>query len=124
MAVDSTLQQTPIDLDAASSTPPSNVLTRSISVEKYDPIQATDNARKYIAYWLIAILAGLVVIGCVALFFILLNKNSTKDDYDHLVGVLNIIFGPMVTFVGSATGFYFGSQSRTAQQTNAASSER
>ena len=111
----------PIDLDAVTPTPLSNVLTPSFGLEAYNPIQATDNARRNIAYTLIAILACLVLLGFIALFYILSSKHSTKDDYDPLIGVINILFGPIVTLVGSANGFYFGSQSRAAQQPNSPS---
>lgn len=38
---------------------------------------------------------------------------QSKDDSDRLTGLLNIVFGPVVTLLGSVTGYYFGSKQRT-----------
>jgi hypothetical protein len=46
---------------------------------------------------------------------------DSKSNYDHIVGVLNILFGPVITLVGSATGFYFGSQVKASQNNTAIS---
>jgi hypothetical protein len=38
--------------------------------------------------------------------------DQSKADADRLALLLNIVFGPVVTLLGSVTGFYFGTQSR------------
>jgi hypothetical protein len=108
-----------LDLDIGDLTPPASALEPSIRAIRYDPVQATDNARKNIAYSLLAILAGIVIISFLAFCLTLDNSQAgAKDNYDHFLAVLNIVYGPIVTLVGSATGFYFGSQSRAPQQSN------
>ena len=106
----------PIDLDAGAPLSVPNKLPPSFAVEKYDPVRSIDHARKYIAYALIAILAVVIVFVLSAVVWMLGHESPDRAKYDYLVGVVNIVFGPIVTLVGSATGFYFGSQNRSPQQ--------
>ena len=105
----------PLDLDAGSTKPVAEEQPRSLEKEPYNQAKATDTARKYIAYWLLAILTGVVALTMVTMAILIYFDATDKDRFDHLVGVLNIIFGPVVTLVSSATGFYYGSHVASAQ---------
>ncbi len=77
-----------------------------------DPI---DGDRRDIAIWLLKILVGVIALSFLALIWALANgAGTTKDNYAHIVGLLNIVFGPVVTLVGAATGYYFGAQTLNA----------
>ena len=89
-----------------------------------DKLKDSDHeTRRWISYWLLLLLTGLLIISFVALFEI--NGNGTVvrvgngtisdavEDSDRLLQLINIVFGPVVTLVSSVVGFYFGA--RTAQ---------
>lgn len=112
---------------------------KTLDLESYDPVRNTDEARKLIGYALLALLILIVLMGFVALFLIEFQLHGidrsvvaaihSKDDAermtallkiatdeskanaDRLAQFLNIVFGPVVTLLGSVTGFYFGTQS-------------
>ena len=71
--------------------------------KKYDPSKEVDKARKYIAYWLLALLSFLVVFSFISLWF--LNPTPTFSDIKALV---ELLLGPIIALVSAATGFYFG----------------
>jgi len=80
------------------------------------PEDPTDKARKHIAYWLLGILTGIVVVSFALLLWALgSGHDNTENNFKHINGLLNIIYGPVVTLVGSAVGFYFGAQSAKAE---------
>jgi len=51
-------------------------------------------------------LAGVLLLAFISMWF--------KMDTDALRTVLTIIFGPLVTLVSAATGFYYGSRSNSS----------
>jgi hypothetical protein len=72
-------------------------------LKAYDPAKDQENARRRLAYGLLALLA-LIVVGLLgATFGDLISTTETKD----LAGV---ILSPVVVLVGTALGFYFGGQ--------------
>lgn len=90
--------------------------------------QAEWTARKWIGYVLIGLLIGIVLAAMAALFAI--NHGpvdvasqvvadayaaDSKADAERLISVLNIIFAPITTLVGTIAGFYFGSKSAEGQ---------
>lgn len=105
----------------------------------YDPRRHNDEARKLIGYTLLALLILIVLSGFVVLFLIefevhgldrnvvsaihtkadaerfaallKITADESKANADRLALLLNIVFGPVVTLLGSVTGFYFGTQS-------------
>ena len=82
---------------------------RGFSIEPYDSNKAVDRARQMIAIWLLVILLIIIAAAFFALIWVFVcSPASGKDNFDHLAVLLNIVFGPVVTLVGSATGFYFG----------------
>lgn len=87
---------------------------------KYDEARETGLARRYITYWLLGILSATVVFSFVALAWSLSSApGSAEKNFDHTIGLLNVIFGPVVTLVSTATGFYFGAQTARAGRTDA-----
>ena len=94
-------------LDATISDP--NVSAPSLtgpSSKPYDPVEFRDHARKWITYWLLALLTIVFVGAFASLFF-----RDGKPTFEHLKSLLEILLGPLVTLVSAATGFYFGAQS-------------
>ena len=110
-----------------------------VNVGPYDSGPITDQARKNIGYTLLGLLSTIVIQGFIVLFFIesqtqhvgegalaairskaaadqlntVLNTigMESKAEADRLTALMNIVFGPVVTLLGSVTGFYFGTQS-------------
>jgi hypothetical protein len=73
----------------------------------YDPGEHRESVRGIIAQWLVLILAGIVT----AAFWLVVWKGN-----DSASALLQIVLGPVVALVGSATGFYFGvERAATAQ---------
>jgi hypothetical protein len=72
----------------------------------YDPGPAREAVRGAIALALIVILAIIVILPLVLLW---IHPERANDIHD----LLSFLFTPVVALVGSATGFYFGSQLRT-----------
>lgn len=73
--------------------------------QPYDPEKALDDARKNIAYLLI----GLLIFVCGAAIVITALDANT----DSVFRVLEYILSPIIGLVGAATGFYFGTRSKT-----------
>ena len=69
----------------------------------YDPAKARESIRGWIALSLIAMLGA--VLGA-SLLIIWVHPDRSKDLHD----LLTLIFAPLIALVGSATGYYFGSQ--------------
>jgi polyferredoxin len=72
----------------------------------YDPDEFKDQARKRIAYWLLALLTLLVTYAFGGLFLI-----EGKPTFEHLKSLVEMLLGPLIALVSAATGFYFGAQS-------------
>jgi hypothetical protein len=68
----------------------------------YDPEPARDEARKWLAYSLVLLLSVIVMFSYFSLW------RMSKDKFDSLKALLELVLGPVVALVGSATGFYFG----------------
>ena len=86
---------------------PTSTVT-SASKEPYDPRRAEDAARRYIAYALIGITAGIIVGAFILAAWALSPNASIADNLDTILALLNVVFGPVIALLGSATGFYFG----------------
>jgi len=115
--------------------------TFNLETGRYDPGKQADMTRSHIGYALLGLLIGIVLFGYIALFLIQQEAKSGQNavlaalqskeavdrasailkiqvdqaqaDGDRLTAFLNIVFGPVVALLGSVTGFYFGTQSRT-----------
>ncbi|MFM0472305.1 hypothetical protein [Paraburkholderia strydomiana] len=89
-------------LDASDPTP------ASLIAFSFDSKRHHDEARSTIAYWLLALLTGLLVATALGFGSLLAKeKPPTFDDFKSLV---ELILTPLLTLVSAATGFYFGSQ--------------
>jgi hypothetical protein len=101
------------------------------------PNDRLDSSRRLIGTALLVLLIAMVLLGFVVLFVIEAQANraivatvhsaadvdrlaaaariaadQSKADADRLALLLNIVFGPVVTLLGSVVGFYFGSQAK------------
>lgn len=99
---DAEVHSTGEELDLGSATVDSGPAYRTV---RYDPARARESVRGWIALSLIALLA--LIIGA-SFVFMWLHPDKEKSLHD----LLALILGPMIALVGSATGFYFGSQER------------
>jgi hypothetical protein len=99
-----------LDLDGPDASSPSWLQT--LKPEPYNEAKDQNQARRTIAYWLLGIMSLVVVLAFILLFTILAaSTTSTSNRVEHLITLMNVLFGPIITLVGSATGFYFGAQS-------------
>lgn len=103
----------------------------------HDAPSRIDASRRMIGTALLVLLVVMVMLGFGVLFFIEADSNramvatvqsaadverlaaaariaadQSKADADRLALLLNIVFGPVVTLLGSVVGFYFGSQAK------------
>ncbi len=70
---------------------------------EYDPRPIEDDARRKIAFSLIGLLWFVIVAMLIMLSFKTISVSDIKD--------FSVIFGPVVTLVSAATGFYYGTKS-------------
>lgn len=64
-----------------------------------------EDTRSYIAYGLIAILAGTIILS-----FILLLAD--KGNSPGVADLLKLVVAPLIGLIGAATGYYFGTRER------------
>lgn len=93
-----------IDLDAGGKASASLASDDSVKLRDYDPEPVRDQVRGQIALYLIGILALMVAFSFLLLY-------AAPWHTDRLVTLLQILFGPVATLVGAATGYYFGANS-------------
>ena len=67
----------------------------------YDPEPGRDKVRGYLAMWLLALLSVILLFS-----FCFFWRNPT--DIASLKTLLDVLFAPIITLVGTATGYYFG----------------
>lgn len=87
-----------LELGSASSGP-----SPAYDVKAYDPTKTRENFRGVIALGLIALMAITVFFS---LLLVWVHPDRTKELHD----LLALVFGPLIALVGTATGYYFGSQ--------------
>lgn len=101
---------------SSAAAAPAKLADSTIAREPYDSEKARDRTREMIAIWLLGTLGAVILLAFVTMITVMVASGaSAKEAYGYLVGFLNIIFGPVVTLVGSAMGFYFGAQTGKAQ---------
>jgi hypothetical protein len=76
-------------------------LALQAGLEAYDPAKDREDARRRLAYSLLALLCFVAVSILLAEFTGLINLDEAKD-------LAVAIFSPIVALVGTALGFYFG----------------
>ena len=112
MASEPPQQPTKRDLGTPSTTP------TPVAPSTYNPVEAQDSARKNIAYALLGI-TGFIILGGFFLAAWALSPNQPiSENLKTVLALLNVVFGPIVALLGSATGFYFGANA--AERGNAA----
>lgn len=68
--------------------------------------------RQWVTLWLLAFV-GIQILVCMGfVFWHWATKDDMADRLNALKDLLTITFGPSVTLLGSAVGFYFGGQHR------------
>lgn len=72
------------------------------------PPNHEDVSRRCIAYWLLSILSGIVVIAFLIFFIMLCKQNDVS--FKEFRSLIELMLTPILTLVSAATGFYFGSQ--------------
>ena len=93
----------PLDVSSDPVVPKAKVET-----DPYDPEQARDNTRGRIAYWLLALVSLVVVYGMYRWgAYPYTDSSKLVSDLKELAAVF---FNPLTTLLGTAIGFYFGSQ--------------
>jgi hypothetical protein len=98
----SSLAEEPINLTAVETLPavPAQTIRRAAP---YDPEPQRERLRGWIALGLLGILAAVLLLTFISMWL--------GMEAEMLQTVLTIIFGPLVTLVSAATGFYYGSRS-------------
>ena len=75
-----------------------------------------NSARKNIAYALLGI-TGLIILGGFILASYALGRNEPiAENLKTVLTLLNVVFGPIIALLGSATGFYFGANAAATSQ--------
>lgn len=93
-----------VDLSATQILPAVDQQTiPPIPTSTFDPEPERERIRGRIALTLLAMLAGVLLLTFISMWF---GMNA-----EVLRTVLTIVFGPLVTLVSAATGFYYGSRS-------------
>jgi hypothetical protein len=58
-------------------------------------------SRRFIAYWLLGILSGVLILSWTAVL-------TGWANFQDIQALMTIVFAPIIGLVGAATGFYFG----------------
>ena len=95
----------PAPPDLSGEIPPA-IDQQTIPTVPYDPEPQRELMRGRIALWLLGMLAGVLLLAFISMWL--------KMETEALRTVLTIIFGPLVTLVSAATGFYYGSRSSSS----------
>ena len=99
---ESSLAGEPVDLSA--EIPPA--ARRQIPTAPYNPEPERERMRGWIALSLLAMLAVVLLLAFISMW--------AGMKAEVLQTVLTIIFGPLVTLVSAATGFYYGTRSSSS----------
>jgi len=108
-----------IDLDSAPvpvPPPPSKVPPSpppGWAERDYTLALARDNIRGVIAKWLVLLLAAIVIVP----FWFIAWRSGQAESVKE---ILQIVIGPVVALVGSATGYYFGVERGSAPPSGSA----
>lgn len=120
-----------VDLDEVRTGPSGSDQAKVLMYEPPTAEAADSKTRRFVSYLLFALLTAVVVAAFVQLFGIndrdlptnsataqLLNAQvaDAEADADRLMGLMNVVFGPVVTLFSSVVGFYFGA--RTAKESS------
>jgi hypothetical protein len=100
---------TPETVDLASTQPPPTIEPSRVvpEGERFDPEPQRELVREKIALGLLGMLAVVLLFAFISIWL----SKWLGMEIEMLRTVLTIIFGPLVTLVSAATGFYYGSRS-------------
>jgi hypothetical protein len=88
--------------------------TPTSPIETFNRDKAEGLARNAIAYTLLA-LTFLIIIGAFIMgAYAISSTGPIKDNLNSILAILNVIYGPIIALLGSATGFYFGANAAKA----------
>lgn len=76
------------------------------TLEKYSIARYREWTRAAIAGFFLLIIASVVIVSFLSVF-----KPTDTVNVPLLEKLLDVLFGPLITLVSAATGFYFGSRS-------------
>ena len=93
-----------------SAQPPPTIEPSIPQGSRFDPEPHRETMRGQIATRLLWMLAGVLLLTFISVWF----SKWLGVDSEMLRTVLTIIFGPLVTLVSAATGFYYGGGSRSS----------
>lgn len=94
-------------VDLSAQPPPTTIEPSIPQGSRFDPEPQREIIRGKIATQLLWMLAGVLLLTFISIWF----SKWLGMDSEMLRTVLTIIFGPLVTLVSAATGFYYGSRS-------------
>lgn len=79
----------------------------------FDPEKEREEMRRNFTNWLLCILAGTLIAAFLMMAIIATrgDKEAFEREADLLMKMMTLVFGPLVALIGSAVGFYFGSNS-------------
>ena len=105
---ESSLASESVDLTSREPLPVVESSTRTIPEGgRFDPEPDREIIRGKIALRLLWMLAGVLLLAFISIWL----SKWLGMDIEILRTVLTIVFGPLVTLVSAATGFYYGSRS-------------
>lgn len=82
------------------------------ALRTYDPEPEREQSRRWLAYALVILLCATVIASFVSLWLL------DQDGFINLKALLELVFAPIITLVGTATGFYFGGRSAPSAGNN------
>jgi hypothetical protein len=105
-----TNQLSPIDLFGSIPTKRDDILKQTeFREQSYNPQKKHDTVRAHITYILLSILAGTLTL-IFAIFILSLFLGNATATWASLKDMLQILLPAETGLIGSAVGFYFGSQ--------------
>ena len=78
--------------------------------EPYDPERARDEVRTRVTFFLLWVLTGVVAATLLSLWILWLRGAEVAAQTSSLKDLAAIILNPIVALLGTAIGFYFGTQ--------------
>ena len=90
------------DLDLTRSEPPPAAKPLTVSTEPYDPTRDRERVRGRIAFIVVGVFAGVVLLPLGAAFV------TSDETFKRLIDTLGVLLPAVATLVGAVTGFYYG----------------
>ncbi len=94
-----------LDLVTTESAPPPKP-AYTPETTPYDPARQREHVRAGIAYLLIGLLVGIIVLSFLMLIL-------ACRSFEEVKGMLELLLAPIVGLVGAVTGFYYGEKAKS-----------